>query len=153
MENGTGSERLGENLAPFNPSMKPVVDTALALLRLEATDILYELGCGDGRVMIAAAASTPGLRCVGVEYDAEYSRRASRAVEEASLEDRVTVLHANVMDVDITEATAAFVYLVPKGMAIVAPSLRALVERGGRVVSYMFSVPGMFLTHFFIPSS
>jgi len=44
--------RVGENLAPFNPSMQPVVSTALELLQLKADDVLYELGCGDGRVMV-----------------------------------------------------------------------------------------------------
>ena len=58
-------ERIGENLAPFNPSMGPVIDVALDMLQLTKDDLLYELGCGDGRVMIAAALETPGLRCVG----------------------------------------------------------------------------------------
>ena len=48
----TNTSRIGENLAPFNPSMQPVVSTALELLQLKADDVLYELGCGDGRVMV-----------------------------------------------------------------------------------------------------
>mmetsp|Transcript_30029 Transcript_30029/g.50649 ORF Transcript_30029/g.50649 Transcript_30029/m.50649 type:complete len:181 (+) Transcript_30029:33-575(+) len=135
--------RIGENLAPFNPSMQPVVDTALELLALTDSDVLYELGCGDGRVMIAAAIATPGLRCVGIEYDAEYAERARRAVETAGLEERVSVIHGNVLDVYMSDATSVFVYLVPKGMKLVAPMLKSLVdERGGRIVSYIFSVPG-----------
>jgi precorrin-6B methylase 2 len=46
------ASRIGDNLAPFNPSMQPVVDIALELLQLKSDDVLYELGCGDGRVMV-----------------------------------------------------------------------------------------------------
>ena len=109
---GPSTTKIGENLAPFNPSMKPVVETALDLLNLTERDVLYELGCGDGRVMVSAAETKPGLRCVGVEYDAEYAGRAVAAVDAAGLSDRVAVLHKNVLDVDISEATCAFVYLV-----------------------------------------
>ena len=49
------SEFAGEKLAPFNPSMPYVVDAALAMLQLSGEDVLYDLGCGDGRVMVAAA--------------------------------------------------------------------------------------------------
>jgi hypothetical protein len=53
------------------------------------------------------------------------------------------VLHANVLDVDMRAATCAFVYLVPKGMQLVAPRLQALAAKeGGRLVSYVFTVPG-----------
>jgi len=93
--------------------------------------------------MVAAALATPGLRCVGVEYDAEYAGRARAAVAEAGLADRVTVLHANVLDVPfLADATCCFIYLVPKGMKLIADDLCTLVARGGRVVSYVFAVPG-----------
>ena len=79
---------------------------------------------------------------MGVEYDLKYATRAQEAVDAAGLGDRITVRHANVLDVSIADATAAFVYLVPKGMKLVAPALRELIERGGRVVTYVFSIPG-----------
>jgi len=78
-----------------------------------------------------------------VEYDAEFAGRARRAVAEAGLEDRVAVLHANVLDVDfLKDATCCFVYLVPKGMKLIADRLKQLAEGKGRVVTYVFSVPG-----------
>lgn len=135
------SELLGTKLAPFNPSMPYVVEAALAMLQLSNEDVLYDLGCGDGRVMIAAALATPGLRCIGIEYDSKYAARAQEAVAAAGLTERVTVHHANVLDVSIADATAAFVYLVPKGMVLVAPALQKLIARGGRVVTYVFSMP------------
>lgn len=120
-----------------------VVSTALSLLQLNEEDVLYELGCGDGRVMIAAAQHTPGLRCVGVEYDRVFVDRAVAAVAEAGLEDVVRVLHEDVQNVLMDDATAVFVYLVPQGMRAMAPRLLDLLARGGRVVAYMFSLPGI----------
>jgi tRNA G46 methylase TrmB len=93
-EQSKGEESLlqiGENLAPFNPSMQPVVDMGLSLLNLTSDDILYELGCGDGRFMVAAALATPGLRCVGVEYDLKFADRAKVAVKENNVEEQVSV--------------------------------------------------------------
>jgi tRNA G46 methylase TrmB len=91
-EQSKGEEnQIGENLAPFNPSMQPVVDIGLGLLNLTSDDILYELGCGDGRFMVAAALATPGLRCVGVEYDLKFADRAKVAVKENNVEEQVSV--------------------------------------------------------------
>lgn len=116
--------QIGENLAPFNPSMQPVVEVGLSLLNMSKDDILYELGCGDGRFMVAAALATPGLKCIGVEYDSKFADRAKAAVVESGLQNQVTVHHANVLDIDFTEATAVFVYLVPKGLNLVAERLQ-----------------------------
>lgn len=106
MDSSTESEALshkqiGENLAPFNPSMPPVVEVGLSLLKLSKDDVLYELGCGDGRFMIAAASATPGLKCIGVEYDSKFADRARAAVAESAVEEQVTVgytsLYANML--------------------------------------------------------
>jgi len=137
-------QKLGTNLAPFNPSMPDVVESAIELLGLSSTDVLYELGCGDGRVMIAAAQATPGLRCVGVEYDRVFYLRAQAAIEAGGVGEAVSVRHGDALEVPLDDATAVFVYLVPKGLKLVAPALKEVLRRSGaRVVSYLFSVPGL----------
>lgn len=133
----------GLKLAPFNPSSASVIAASLELLALQAGDVLFDLGCGDGRVMIEACRAQPGLRAVGIEYDQVFATRARDAVTAAGLADRVQVQHANVLDVDYSSATAVFVYLVPKGMQLVKPKLLELLAQGRRVVSYVFSVPGL----------
>ena len=130
-------------LAPFNPSMPDVVTSAVELLALQAGDVLYELGCGDGRVMIAAAQATAGLRCVGVEYDKTFYDRAQKAIDEGGLGEMVEARHGDALEVPLDDATAVFVYLVPKGLKLVAPALKEVLRRPGtRIVSYLFSVPG-----------
>jgi hypothetical protein len=99
------SSRIGENLAPFNPSMQPVVDTALAMLQLTSGDVMYELGCGDGRVMVAGGGAPGPLRNLNAEiYSPPYlfdsngpANRPTimRAPEEAPYGAEVFVRHGN----------------------------------------------------------
>ena len=79
-------------------------------------------------------------RCIGVEYDAVYARRAEEA---AGGYDNVVIMHADVLDVDLADATAVFVYLVPEGLKLCEEKLLGVLRRGGRVASYMFSLPGL----------
>jgi len=75
-----------------------------------------------------------------VEYDAVYARRAEEA---AGGYDNVVIMHADVLDVDLADATAVFVYLVPEGLKLCEEKLLGVLRRGGRVASYMFSLPGL----------
>jgi SAM-dependent methyltransferase len=131
----TTGELVGDGLAPFNPSGEGVIEAALLLLCLTPADLLFELGCGDARLLVAAAEAS-GARGVGIEYDSKFAQRAVALVRERGLQDQVTVQHANALDVDLDAATAAFVYLVPKGMAQLRGKLEGLLRRGGRVVTY-----------------
>jgi hypothetical protein len=146
----------GPKLAPFNPSGDVVIATALRLLQLRPADVLYDLGCGDARLLLAAAdpAAAPAgcaaaARCVGVEYDgAVYARALARvaAYEKErcpGVGARVEVRHGNALTTDVGEASALFVYLVPAGMKQVKPKLLEAMARGARVVTYIFSLPGL----------
>ena len=111
---------------------------------MQADETLYELGCGDGRLMIAAAKATPGCRCIGVEYDQVFYDRARSAIAEAGLDGVVSVTHGDALEFALDDANAVFVYLVPQGLKLITPRLLDVLQRpGGRIVSYMFSVPGL----------
>ncbi|KAG5176977.1 S-adenosyl-L-methionine-dependent methyltransferase [Tribonema minus] len=133
---------IGDGLAPFNPSGELVIDAALQLLSLTEKDLLFDLGCGDGRLLVQAALRTRS-RGVGIEYDRKFADRAAAQVEGQGVQDLVTIQHGNALEADLSNATAAFVYLVPKGMAQLRGKLEGLLQRGGRVVTYIFSVPAM----------
>lgn len=134
---------VGAKLAPFNPTNPECVLVALGMLRLEDDDVLYDLGCGDGRFLIQGCAQIPLLRAVGIDYDAQLCERAREGVIKAGLADRVSIFHENVIDSDFTQATALFVYLVPAGIAAIRPALEAALTRGARIVTYVFSIPGL----------
>jgi cyclopropane fatty-acyl-phospholipid synthase-like methyltransferase len=137
-------ERVGEKLAPFNPSSQPVIDCALEMLRLGPGDVLFDLGCGDGRVLVEACRRT-GAQGVGIEYDGALVRKARQAVENAGVCDSIQIRHESLEGVDLDKATAVFVYLVPEGMKLVAPKLASLIDRGGRVVAYGESLNACYL--------
>ncbi|CBJ26045.1 conserved unknown protein [Ectocarpus siliculosus] len=140
MEDNSGC--IGEKLAPFNPSSDAVIRMAIEMLQLVKESILYDLGCGDGRLLVEAIKAS-GARGVGVEYDKRFVDRALTRVADAQLEHKIKVVHGNVLDVDIVEATAVFIYLVPAGMAALKEALVSALRAGARVVTYVFSIPGL----------
>lgn len=74
---------VGPKLAPFTPSGNGVLDHALDLLALSSDDVLFDLGCGDARMLVLAAKKT-GARCIGVEYDKALVQRARARIEVAT---------------------------------------------------------------------
>ncbi|KAJ1443331.1 hypothetical protein B484DRAFT_441709 [Ochromonadaceae sp. CCMP2298] len=135
---------IGPKLAPFNPAGEEVLCWAMQMLDLTPADLLYDLGCGDARFLVKACTEV-GLRGVGVEYDASVLGRARLLLAGASqdTQSRVSLLHANVLDVDLSPATAMFIYLVPEGIKMLRGALLEALERGVRIVTYVFSIPGV----------
>lgn len=136
--------RVGPKLAPFNPTNNDACDIALDLLQIGPEDILYDLGCGDARLLVRACQRCDGgFRGVGIEYDLEVFQRAQSLVSNAgkTISSQIQLHHDNVLNVDLSPASCIFVYLVPAGMKALRESLVAAIDRGVRVVTYIFSLP------------
>jgi precorrin-6B methylase 2 len=138
-------------LAPFNPTAHDAIVEALALAALAPGDVLLDLGCGDGRVAIEAARSCAGVLAIGYDTNAAVLQRgldrlSARAAcgdpAEKEAAARVSLLCGDASKAGTEGVTVAFVYLVPEGLQRVKPLLERVLERGGRVVSNMFKVPG-----------
>ncbi|EEY57242.1 uncharacterized protein PITG_11070 [Phytophthora infestans T30-4] len=129
---------LGTKLAPFTPSGDGVLDHALDLLALSTDDVLFDLGCGDARILVHAAEKT-GARCIGVEYDEDLVKRART---RHGMEMLVEIQHEDALAVDLTLATALFLYLVPQGIKMLLPKLEEARRLHVRIVTYVFSIPG-----------
>jgi hypothetical protein len=96
------------------------------------------------RFLVQACQRVAGLRCFGVEYDSALCERARANVASSGLSSgQVSILHQSVLDADLSQATALFVYLVPEGIAKLRPALLQAMQRGARVVTYVFSVPDL----------
>ena len=118
------------------------VAVACDLLRLTSADTVYDVGCGDGRFLVEAAKR--GATCVGVEIDAARAAEARAAVEAAGVSDGAAVVVGNGLEVDLSGATAVFLYLIPRGLRLIAPRLLEVARaRPLRVVSYMAPLPGV----------
>mmetsp|Transcript_24135 Transcript_24135/g.37377 ORF Transcript_24135/g.37377 Transcript_24135/m.37377 type:complete len:240 (-) Transcript_24135:112-831(-) len=132
-------------LAPFNPTEPAALESTLQMLQLDESDIFLDIGCGDGRVLVAAAERGAVRYCVGIENDAELASRArrrasslnSRACRRIFVLEGDALLHterllAGVHRTDgIPAPTAVFVYLLPAGLRAVEPLLRRLVAGRG----------------------
>jgi precorrin-6B methylase 2 len=131
--------------------------------------VLFDLGCGDGRFLVAAVSHTSGLRCIGIKIDPAYANRTHEAVSAADIGSCVEIREGDVMTLmdgihdkdnenghDTTgsglslqhDATAIFLYLLPKGLEVIKRILEAAADKRRRtnkpfrVVSYMFRIPG-----------
>jgi len=120
--------------APFIPSGHATVDEMLRLAEVGPRDVVYDLGAGDGRVIIAAAAKF-GARGVGVEIDAKLIAQARRDAQAAGVADRVKFLQQDLFATDLREATVVALYLSPNFNEKLRPKLLALAP-GTRVVSH-----------------
>lgn len=129
---------IGKKLAPFNPVSTEGIEIVFSLLSLTDNDVLYDLGCGDARLLIAACEKYSSIKCRGIEYDLLIYNKAIESLQKSNFpnSDRLKLLHDNVLNVDISDATCIFVYLVPEGMKALAPTLLAFIDRGVRVVTY-----------------
>lgn len=126
---------------PFTPTPSPIVDRMLALAELGSDDVLFDLGSGDGRIVIAAGAHY-GARAVGVEIDPDLVISSRENVAEKGLDDRVSIEHADVFSVDLSRADAITLFLSAEMNKRLVPQLQAL-KPGVRIVSHTYDLPGV----------
>ena len=131
----TATQPRREKLAPFVPTPQEVVDRMLEMAAVKAGDVVYDLGCGDGRMVIAAAKKY-GTRGVGVDLDPARIREARANAQQAGVAGLVTFKVADMFETDIREATVVMLYLLPELNRRLKPKLFAELRPGARVVSH-----------------
>ena len=128
----------GDSLAPFVPTPQDVVDRMLALAGVKAGDVVYDLGSGDGRVVIAAAKL--GARGVGVDIDPQRIEEARANAKAAGVTDKVEFRLQDAMTADVSDATVVTLYLLSASNAKLRPMLQAQLAPGARIVSHQFGM-------------
>ena len=126
-------------LAPFVPTPMEVVEAMLELGQVKKSDMVFDIGCGDGRIVVAAA-EIYGAKGVGVDYDPERVKEAKARVKEHGVGDMVTILHKDALTVDLSSATVVTLYLTPDGNEMMRPNLEKYLKSGTRVVSHGFTI-------------
>jgi len=129
------------SLAPFVASPPNVVEKMLELAELKTGEVLYDLGCGDARIVITAAQKY-GARAVGVELDDGRYQDCVKRVKEARLENRIEIVHGNIVDISVKDADVVTLYLLTSANERLRPNLERDLKPGARVVSHDFSMPG-----------
>lgn len=120
--------------APFVTTPPDVVDRMLAVADIRKDDLLYDLGSGDGRIVIAAARDY-GCRAVGFEFDHKLVKMSREKIQQAGLEDRVSIEEKDFGTVDLSRASVITMYLLPHNIKKLRPRLERL-KPGTRVVCH-----------------
>jgi len=129
------------DLAPWVPTPQPIVDRMLELASLSDKDVLYDIGCGDGRIVITAARRY-GVRGVGIDIDKAMIEESERDAESAGVERQVKFICMDATKADISEATVVSLYLLPESNALMRPLLEAQLRPKSRVVCHNYTIPG-----------
>ncbi len=123
----------------YVPTREPVMDAMLRLAKVDSSDIVYDLGCGDGRIVIAAAQRF-GASGVGIDLDPQRIKEANENALEAGVTDKVEFIQGDLFDSDFSEATVVTLYLLTELNERLKPMLMEQLKPGTRVVSHAFSM-------------
>ena len=123
----------------YVPTSNGVAEAMLKLAGVTAADTVYDLGSGDGRIVIAAAKKF-GARGVGVELDADLVKTARKNAEAAGVADRVTFLQQDLFKTDLSDATVVTLYLSNSVNMRLRTILQRQLKPGSRVVSHRFAM-------------
>ena len=128
-------------LAPSVPTPPNVVDRMLTAARLKAGETVYDLGSGDGRVLITAAQKF-GAKAVGIEISSKEAAESSKRIKDLKLDDKVRVIEGDMMAVDLSQDDVVTMYLITNNNDMVRPMLEKQLKPGARVVSHDYEIRG-----------
>ncbi|MDX2273750.1 MAG: methyltransferase domain-containing protein [Cyanobacteriota bacterium] len=134
----SNQELVGETLAPYVRSLPMVIEAMLDLAEVSAADCLYDLGCGDGRIVIAAARR--GAKAVGIERDPKLIEIAQAEAVQAGVAEQVSFWQADLRTVDLSVATVVTLYLLPRTQLALRERLRSQLRPGSRIVTHSFDL-------------
>jgi len=135
----THTEGLRQSLAPYVPTPQDVVDRMLTLAAVTGNDVVYDLGCGDGRIVITAAKKF-GATGVGVDIDPQRIKESQANAKAAGVERLVRFELQDAMKVDVSPATVVTLYLLSASNLKLRPILTKQLRPGARIVSHAFSM-------------
>src|SRR5690606_11682546 len=124
---------------PFVPTREEVVQSMLDMAEVEEGDLLYDLGSGDGRIVITAAKER-GVRGVGIDLDPQRIREARANARQEGVEDKVEFIQGNLFNTDFSKATVVTMYLLPDVNLRLRPRILNELKPGTRVVSHAFDM-------------
>ena len=136
---GPGAQPPKEELAPFVPTPQSVVDTMLRMAELKKGDVLYDLGSGDGRIVITAA-KRYGVKAVGFEIDDNLIAQSRQSARREGVAKLVEFRKQDVMTVDLSPATVVTIYLLSEANMALRPRILSQLRPGSRVVSHDYSM-------------
>jgi SAM-dependent methyltransferase len=130
----------GPGDVPYVPTPPEVVEAMLKLGEVKKGDVLYDLGCGDGRIVVMAAQKFGILRGTGVDINPERIKEAEENAHKAGVSGRVKFIEKNLFEADFHDATVVTLYLLPEVNLKLRPRLLSQLKTGTRIVSHQFDM-------------
>ncbi|MBV8907101.1 MAG: methyltransferase domain-containing protein [Acidobacteriia bacterium] len=124
---------------PYVPTANTVVEAMLKLAGVKSSDIVYDLGCGDGRIVVTAAKKF-GAHGVGVDINPDRIREARENAKRSEVENLVRFEEGDLFDANIQDATVVALYLLPQVNVRLRPKLLSDLKPGTRIVSHSFDM-------------
>jgi len=131
----------GEKLAPYYPTPETIVDRMLGLGQLKAGEKMFDLGSGDGRIVIMAAQKYHA-DATGVELDSDLYLASEAKIKKLGLQKTARIIHGDILTQNYASANLITVYLLPESNLKARPILEAQLKRGTRVVAHDFEIGG-----------
>ena len=128
-------------LVPYVPTPENIIKKILQLANVTSTDIVYDLGCGDGRVVITAAKCF-GDKARGIEIRHDLVEEARQRALKEGVHDKVEIIEGDIYSTSIRDATVVYMYLLTSVNEKLKPKLQSELKPGTRVVSLDFEIPG-----------
>lgn len=128
-----------QKLAPYVQTPQDVVERMLQIAQVGRNDVVYDLGCGDGRLVITAAKKY-GARGVGVDFDLNRVKESQANAEKAGVEALVEFRQQDALTVDVSPATVVTLYLLTSSNLKLRPILTKALRPGARIVSHQFGM-------------
>lgn len=127
-----------KKIVPFVPTPQEVVNKMIEVAQVRKGDVVYDLGSGDGRIVITAAKK--GARAVGFEIDPELIKQSRENIRRERLEELAEIREQDILTVDLSEATVLTMYLLPSVNLRLRPKILKEMKPGSRVVSHAFDM-------------
>jgi ribosomal protein L11 methylase PrmA len=123
----------------YVPTPEAVVEAMLQVANVGKNDIVYDLGCGDGRIPVTAARKY-GATGVGIDIDPQRIKEAKENVAKNNVGDKVTIIQGDLFEQDLSKATVVTLYLLPSLNVKLMPKLMKELKPGTRIVSHAFDM-------------
>jgi len=129
----------GKKIVPYVPTPQEVVERMLELAQVKKGDVVYDLGSGDGRIVVTAAKKY-GVKAVGFEIDPERIKESHENIKKAGVGHLVEIRQQDIRTVDLSPASVLTMYLLPEVNLMIRPNIWKQMKPGSRVVSHDFDM-------------
>jgi SAM-dependent methyltransferase len=126
-------------IVPYVPTPQEVVEQMLDLAQVKKGDVVYDLGSGDGRIVVTAAKKY-GVKAVGFEIDPQRIKESHENIKKAGVENLVEIRQQDIRTVDLSPATVLTMYLLPEVNLMIRPNIWKQMKPGSRIVSHDFDM-------------